>query len=184
MIKEKIKVEFSIRKDNGAIALKDYRDFAKAGENLMDIDAIDTQYIFYTFKNNGKVSKTNCSRFDKVNQEAERLLAERLAVKNSSQADMRQAKKLAAIVNEAYSNRNSETKWVTIKIKNSHSNWYKHGGELNSVSEYLTQVPNEVKKEARELQNIRRKHQNDDTFDFAETSYLSREVRVADHENE
>ena len=184
MIKEEIKVEYSVRKDNGAVTVTDYRDFAKDGENLMDIEAYDHTCTFHIFKNNGKVSKSDCSQYDLVNEEAEKLLAERLEIKSSAQKDMDRCKKLAEVVNNAWFNHNSETEWVTIKTKNSHSNWYQHGGELNSVSLYLTQVPAEVEKEAKELQSIRRKHQGDDTFDFAETSYFSREVRVADHENQ
>ena len=48
---------------------------------------------------------------------------------------------------------------------------------------YYYQVPIEVEKEARELQAIRRKHQNDDTFSFWKCDYYKREVRVADHSN-
>ena len=45
------------------------------------------------------------------------------------------------------------------------------------------QVPVEVEKEARELQAIRKKHQDDDTFSFWKCDYYKREVRVADHPN-
>ncbi|MBN7275495.1 hypothetical protein GNF18_10120 [Ligilactobacillus pobuzihii] len=184
MIKEKIEVRYSIRRDNGAIAFGDYRDFLEEGESWFNLDIIDTTRTFHLFKNNGHVSKSDCSRYDAVNAEAERLLAERLNVKEHTADDIVKCKNLAKIVSDAYYDSNADTEWVTIKVKTSHSNWYQHGGELNTRSQYLTQVPAEVKKQARELQAIRRKHQNDDAFDFAATAYLSREVRVADHENE
>lgn len=68
------------------------------------------------------------------------------------------------------------------KIVNNAS-WYQHSGELNDVSHYLYQVPAKVANQAKELQAIRRKHQNDDSFDFVATSYLTKEVRIADHDN-
>ena len=43
------------------------------------------------------------------------------------------------------------------------------------------QVPACVEKEANELQKIRRKHQNDNTFNFWITDYPKRVVREADH---
>lgn len=70
---------------------------------------------------------------------------------------------------------------AVIKVKTSHSNWYNRGeGELHSPSEYLTSVA----KEAKELQAIRKKHQDDSSFDFSITSYKCREIRVADHDNQ
>ena len=73
--------------------------------------------------------------------------------------------------------------FVTIKEKTSHSSCDQHSGELNDVSRYLYQGPAKVANQAKELQAIRRKHQNDDSFDFVATSYLTKEVRIADHDN-
>ena len=73
-------------------------------------------------------------------------------------------------------------KAIAIKVKTSHSKWYQNDIE-NVPSTYHYQVPVEVEKEARELQLIRRKHQDDENFSFYQTNYLKREVRVADHYN-
>ena len=51
------------------------------------------------------------------------------------------------------------------------------------VSFYYTQVPVAVEAEARELQALRKKHQDDDSFDFNATAYKTVEVREADHDN-
>lgn len=73
-------------------------------------------------------------------------------------------------------------KLVLIKTKASHSKWYQsYGGELNTPSLYLTLVPKSVEKEAKELQSIRKKHQNDRKFDFYETDYQKVILRCADH---
>lgn len=72
---------------------------------------------------------------------------------------------------------------TVIKEKSSHSNWYQNDGDLYAPSLYLTLVPSSVAEEAKELQNIRRKHQEDPEFDFFKTSYKTKEIRVADHEN-
>lgn len=75
--------------------------------------------------------------------------------------------------------------FVTIKIKESHSKWYKSFyGKLHYPSLYHTMVPKSVAKEAVELQNIRRKHQGDPNFDFFATDYKKKIVREADHDND
>ena len=72
--------------------------------------------------------------------------------------------------------------WVTIKIKMSHAKWYDSDeGFGHAPSTYYYQVPACVEKEANELQKIRRKHQNDNTFNFWITDYPKRVVREADH---
>ena len=86
MIKETIKVEYSISQDNGELILeKDMMKFIrkesiqlKNGEKEFGTEFNERSYTFYSFKNNGEVSKTNRSIHDEVNREAERLLAKRL----------------------------------------------------------------------------------------------------------
>ena len=69
MIKETIVVKYIISKEDGTVALSP--NSAKHGyQNEMR--------IFHQFKNNGQVSKSDCSEYDVVNREAERLLKERL----------------------------------------------------------------------------------------------------------
>lgn len=136
-----------------------------------------------------------------VNEEAERKLQERLALKAQTAIDLPRAIELAKVVDKAFEDKmndlfleydyleegdfdDSKTPgWVTIKIKTSHSNWYDNDDVFNAPSTYHYQVPIEVEKEARELQAIRRKHQGDNTFRFWECDYRKREVRVADHSN-
>lgn len=72
--------------------------------------------------------------------------------------------------------------WVTIKSKRSHSKWYQgYQGFGHCPSSYYYQVPACIEKEARELQEIRKKHQNDNTFNFGLCDYPKRVVREADH---
>lgn len=156
---------------------------------------------FTKFTNKGKVSKTQKHNFGFVNEEAERLLAERLEIKAQAEEDEKRAIELAKIVDKAFEGREdaedidfdevAEGKsfdssftpgWATIKIKESHSSWYSSHEEYGR-SLYLTQVPVEVMKEAKELQAIRRKHQGDGCFNFDTTWYSRRIVRVADHPN-
>lgn len=193
MIKETIKVEYSISQDNGELILeKDMMKFIrkesiqlKNGEKEFGTEFNERSYTFYSFKNNGEVSKTNRSIHDEVNREAERLLAKRLETKKSTIQDEKRGEELANIINNAYNNRNANTEWITISEKTSHSRWYRpgNGGEFNMPSRYLKQVPTDVEAEARELQDIRKKHQNDNTFDFYKTDYRAKEIRIADHEN-
>ena len=108
-----------------------------------------------------------------------------LKLESETKADTKRALDLAEIVNSANWDNIQNKDLAVIKVKTSHSNWYDGGeGELHSPSEYLTVVPVSVVKEAKELQAIRRKHQNDATFDFSSTSYKCREIRVADHDNQ
>lgn len=200
MIYEKIEVKYYIRKDNGKLFF-DYKKIAEPGEKAWLVDTVDRTEEFTAFTNKGKVSKPQRSKYEMVNEEAERKLQERLALKAQTAIDLPRAIKLAKVVNEAFKNKNydpfidydyvedgdfDDTKtpgWVTIKIKTSHSNWYDNDDVFNAPSTYHYQVPVEVEKEARELQAIRRKHQGDNTFRFWECDYQKREVRVADHPN-
>ena len=198
MIYEKIEVKYYIRKDNRKIFF-DYKKIAEPGEKPWLVDTFDKVEKFTAFTNKGKVSKPQRSKYEEVNEEAERKLQERLALKAQTAIDLPRAIELAKVVDEAFKDKmgdlfveydyveegdfdDSKTPgWVTIKVKNSHSNWYQDVD--NAPSMYYYQVPVEVEKEARELQAIRRKHQGDNTFRFWECDYRKREVRVADHSN-
>lgn len=198
MIYEKIEVKYYIRKDNRKIFF-DYKKIAEPGEKLWLVDTFDKVEKFTVFTNKGKVSKPQRSKYEEVNEEAERKLQERLALKAQTAIDLPRAIELAKVVDEAFKDKmgdlfveydyveegdfdDSKTPgWVTIKVKNSHSNWYQDVD--NAPSMYYYQVPVEVEKEARELQAIRKKHQDDDTFSFWKCDYYKREVRVADHPN-
>ena len=198
MIYEKIEVKYYIRKDNRKIFF-DYKKIAEPGEKAWLVDTIDRTEKFTAFTNKGKVSKPQRSKYEVVNEAAERKLQERLALKAQTAIDLPRAIELAKVVDEAFKDKmgdlfleydyveegefdDSKTPgWVTIKVKNSHSNWYQDVD--NAPSMYYYQVPIEVEKEARELQAIRKKHQNDDTFSFWKCDYYKREVRVADHSN-
>lgn len=198
MIKERIEVKYYIRKDNRKIFF-DYKKVAEPGEKAWLVDTIDRTEEFTAFTNKGKVSKPQRSKYEEVNEEAERKLQERLALKAQTKIDLPRAIELARVVDEAFKDKmgdlfleydyveegdfdDSKTPgWVTIKVKTSHSNWYQ--GVDNAPSTYYYQVPVEVEAQARELQAIRRKHQGDDTFSFWKCDYYKREVRVADHPN-
>lgn len=200
MINEKITVKYYIRKDNGKLFF-DYKKIAEPGEKAWLVDTIDRAEEFTAFTNKGKVSKPQRSKYEVVNEEAERKLQERLALKAQTAIDLPRAIELAKVVDKAFEDKMddlfleydyieegefSDDKtpgWVTIKVKTSHSNWYDNDDVFNAPSTYHYQVPVEVEKEARELQAIRRKHQGDNTFRFWECDYLKREVRVADHSN-
>lgn len=200
MIYEKIEVKYYIRKDNRKIFF-DYKKVAGPGEKAWLVDTIDRTEEFTAFTNKGKVSKPQRSKYEVVNEEAERKLQERLALKAQTAIDLPRAIELAKVVDKAFEDKMddlfleydyieegefSDDKtpgWVTIKVKTSHSNWYDNDDVFNAPSTYHYQVPVEVEKEARELQAIRRKHQGDNTFRFWECDYRKREVRVADHPN-
>lgn len=201
MINEKIKVDYYIRKDNGDIFF-DYKKFAELAGNW-SVDVIEKTEEFTAFTDKGKVSKPQRSKYEFVNREAERKLQERLALKAQTKVDLSRAIELAKVVNKVFKDKikdsspfidydyteegdfvdNKTPGWVTIKVKTSRSSWYDNGDVLNAPSTYYYQVPVEVAKEAKELQTIRHKHQNDNTFDFWKCDYYRREVRVADHPN-
>lgn len=198
MIYEKIEVKYYIRKDNRKIFF-DYKKIAEPGEKPWLVDTFDKVEKFTAFTNKGKVSKPQRSKYEAVNKEAERRLQERLALKAQTAIDLPRAIELAKVVDEAFKDKmgdlfleydyveegefdDSKTPgWVTIKVKTSHSNWYQDVD--NAPSMYYYQVPVEVEAQVRELQAIRRKHQNDDTFSFWKCDYYKREIRVADHPN-
>lgn len=201
MINRRIKVDYLRRRQDSRIGLTP-EDLAEPGQQPWEVDAIDLSETFTKFTNRGKVSKTQASPYSIVNEEAERKLAEELEIESQREADEARALELAKYINNYYEDHNLTSEelewdeltqgtfddsktpgWVTIKIKTSHSEWYQGAGELNSPSVYYTQVPTAVAKEARKLQAIRKKHQNDIKFDFALSDYPKRIVREADHQN-
>lgn len=88
MIKEKIIVEYCVDIATKKVAInaedlyenKSYRDWG---------DWWDEKREFNIFKNNGTVSKTDRSCYEVVNEEAERLLAERLRIKSEAADDLK-----------------------------------------------------------------------------------------------
>ena len=201
MIKRKIKVDYLRRRQDSKIGLT-YEDLTKPGQKPWEVDAVENSEVFDLFTNQGKVSKTQASSYAIVNEEAERRLAKELEAESQREADEKRAKKLAQKISHYFESHgldhgeiewnviqegdfdDSKTPgWATIKVKTSHSRWYQGTGEMNMPSLYHTQVPVAVEQEARELQAIRRKHQNDFKFDFFGTDYAKRIVREADHQN-
>ena len=159
MIKETIEVKYIISKEDRAAAL--------SPEDIWPVNSWEHEYwnetkIFHQFKNNGQVSKYDCSGYEDVNREDEHQLKERLELKASTAEDQAKANELAEIVAKAFGKRGNtfdiewdyieqgefdDTKtpgWVTIKSKTSHSSWYQNGGFANRPSEYHYQVPVEV----------------------------------------
>lgn len=188
MIKQTIKVEYVISKETGKMGFE-LSELATEDTPSYLVDYFDRKRTFTSFKNDGTISKAQRT-FDansklsvedqeRIFEKAESEMRQQIAIKADTEKDMQRAMELAVIVNSADFN----TEMVTIKTKNSHSKWYQHGGEGHMVSFYYTQVPVAVEAEARELQDIRRKHQDDDSFDFNATAYRTVEVREADHDN-
>lgn len=221
MIKEKITVDYVIdREYHGTVPMQaeegiEYRRLRSGRVFRIALDA-NTLYpekswekgldyrtkTFSTFKNNGKVSKTDSSEYDIVNREAERKLEERMQLKSETARDQKRAEELAEKINHTfeekglqeeevewnylergnYTNADCKDGWTTISVKTSHSRWY--GNDVpNAPSTYYVQVPDEVADEAKELHAIRLKHHDDNTFDFPKTDYMKRTVREADHPN-
>lgn len=201
MINRTIKVEYLRRREDSKIGLTS-EDLVNPGQKPWEVDAIDLVETFTKFTDKGKVSKTQASIYEIVNKEAERKFAKELEIESQREADEKRAKELVYKINDYFEPNaldRDEIKWdvihdgdfddaktpgwVTIKTKTSHSSWYQGAGELHRPSLYHTQVPIAVEQEARELQAIRRKHQNDPKFNFLGTDYAKRIVRESDHPN-
>lgn len=95
MIKETIVVKYIISKKDGTAAL--------LPEDIWPVKPREHAYwnktqVFHQFKNNGQVSKSDCSEYDVVNREAERLLKERLELKTNTVEDQKRANKLGKII--------------------------------------------------------------------------------------
>lgn len=137
---------------------------------------------FHMFKNNGRVSKRDCTGNEVIDREAERLLKEQLKIESEAEQDHARAVELAKVVNAA--DFENATEWVEMKVKYSHSSWYDTWqGEGRFPSRYVYEVPAEVEKEATELFDIRRKHQGDSHFRFYDCGMTYRVTRESDHEN-
>lgn len=188
MIKQTIKVEYVISKETGKMGFE-LSELATEDTPSYLVDYFDHKRTFTSFKNDGTISKAqrtfgansklSVEDQERIFEKAESEMRQQIAIKADTEKDMQRAMELAVIVNSADFN----GELVTIKAKNSHSKWYQHGGEGHMVSFYYTQVPASVEAEARELQAIRHKHQDDDSFDFNTTAYRTVEVREADHDN-
>lgn len=188
MIKQTIKVEYVISKETGKIGFE-LSELATEDTPSYLVDYYERKRTFTSFKNDGTISKSqrifesstklSVEDQERIFEKAESEMRQQIAIKADTEKDMQRAMELAVIINCADFN----GELVTIKTKSSHSKWYQHGGEGHMVSFYHTQVPVAVEAEARELQDIRRKHQNNDLFDFNETAYKTVEVREADHDN-
>jgi hypothetical protein len=148
-----------------------------------DWDFVDSHIAkFHMFKNNGRVSKRDRTENEIIDREAERLLQKQLEVESEAKEDHERAVELAKIVNAA--DFKHATDWTEIKSKTSHSGWYETWqGELNVPSIYIYEVPASVEKEARELFDIRHKHQGDSNFKFYDCGMTYRIIREADHPN-
>lgn len=137
---------------------------------------------FNLFTDKGKVSKQdknyhNLTAIPDLKNEVESKLQSILKIEAETQKDMDRALELKAIIDSA----DFDGELVSIKHKVSKSKWYDHEGIGNMRSRYDVCVPAIVENEALELQAIRKKHQDNDNFDFYATSYKTIEVREADH---
>ena len=188
MIKQTITVEYVISKETGKMGFE-LSEIATDDTPSYMIDYLDRKRTFTSFKNDGTISKSqrtfgansklSVEDQERIFEKAESEMRQQIAIKADTEKDMQRAMELAVIVNCADFN----GELVTIKTKNSHSKWYQHGGEGHMVSFYYTQVPVAVEAEALELQALRKKHQDDDSFDFNATAYKTVEIREADHDN-
>lgn len=207
MIKREIKVPYHLRLSDDKVCLTDEELVAGSGQTNPDrVAALPRTVIFHLFKNNGELSRRQrplmatipATDRDRLINKAEAKLADLLALEDETETDMTRAISLAQKVNQAARELDfapvlevncgddfqaDDDAMVTIKERTSRASWYQGAGFGHSRSRYLTRVPRNVEHEARELQAIRRKHQNDPTFDFWKTGYDTQEVRIADHFN-
>lgn len=141
-------------------------------------------YQFDTFTNAGKLSKSDSNyhliaTMPELKERAEVEIAKYIELVAQTENDMKRALELKEII----ANADSSGELSVIKHRVSKSKWYEGNGIGNMRSRYNTCVPASVKKEALELQAIRKKHQGNEQFDFVATSYQTIEVREADHDN-
>lgn len=207
MLKLNIKVEYIERKSDHKIFLTE--EEASKGQDPAVVDWWYESRRFYNFTNKGRVSKPERSKYDIVNEEAERQARRIIDLMQTMEADQQEADHLAEVLFNnpklhgyvrgmagiasddfdytMYGDFDSEKHtpgWSVIKTKTSHSGWYKGAGSLNAPSEYYYEVPTEVKDIALKLQSIRKKYQNVPGFNFKACDYPKRIVRVADHDND
>ena len=104
MIKETIKVEYVVRKDNGKVGFS-YYEIAEPDEKPYLVDAYELEDEFTAFTNKGKVSKPQRSKYEEVNEKAAQKLQERLALKDHTKVDLPRAIELAKVVDKAFENK-------------------------------------------------------------------------------
>lgn len=207
MIRLNIKVEYIERKGDHKIFLT--WEEASRGQDPAVVDWWYESRRFYNFTNKGRVSKPERSKYDIVNEEAERQARRIIDLMQTMEADQQEADHLAEVLFNnpklhgyvrgmasiasddfdytMYGDFDPEKHtpgWSVIKTKTSHSGWYKGTGSLNAPSEYFYEVPTEVKDIALKLQSIRKKYQDVPGFNFNSCDYPKRIVRVADHDND
>jgi len=149
----------------------------------------DKKITFTKFTNKGKLSKQDDNYSEILAPIAERGFNQMLQLENEVANDQQRANELSEIVNNAHhkhypfvNDADFESRLSYLSSKTSKSNWV--GYELGHArSIYNKMVPTEVINEARELQAIRKKHQNTDDFDFNACNYHYFEIREADHDN-
>ena len=202
MIYKDIKIEFSYDYAD-KIWYFDSKELPKKLRQNSWLASAEKEITFSAFKNNHEVSLSESKKLDslifftdyndfhkhllipdyfkkQILNQATKKLEEVLKIENDCNKDTMRAIHLKNIINAADF---KHEKLVPIKLKTSHSAWYKGAGILHDPSSYVTLVPQSVKAEALELQSLRRKHQNDPNFDFFKTSYKTIQLRIADHVN-
>lgn len=207
MLKFNIKVEYVERKSDHQVFLT--WEEASRGQDSATFDWWDHTERFKAFTNKGRVSKPERSKYDIVNEEAERQAKRIIDLTQSMEADQQEANRLAEVLRSdpklhgyfsgmagiasddfdytllgEFDPEKHTPGWSVIKTKTSHSGWYKGAGSLNAPSEYYYEVPTEVKDIALKLQGIRKKYQDVPGFNFNSCDYPKRIVRVADHDND
>ena len=94
-------------------------------------------------------------------------------------SDFAKVHKLKEIIKNADWNSNLSLLWW----KKSDSYYYqKHSDKINSI--YLSMVPSNVLNAARELHDLRKRHEFDVKWDFNSTKYRKIVIRLSDHPNE
>lgn len=207
MIKLNIKVEYVERKGDHQVFLT--WEEASKGQDPATFDWWDRTERFQNFTNKGRISKPERSRYDIINKEAERQAHRIIELMQTMKADQAEANRLAEVLcnnhklhgyfsgmagtvsddfdytlHGDFDPEKHTPGWSVIKIKISHSRWYKGAGSLNAPTKYFYEVPTEVKDIALKLQGIRKKYQNVPGFDFNSCDYPKRIIRVADHDND
>ena len=172
MIERKIKVLYFINNVTKKVSFS-LDEIAEAGQHGWEVDFKEKERLFTKFTNKGKVSKSQRSCYQPINEQAEKLLAAELLVERDREADELLAKELVEQIDFCYLNADEDTVWGTVKVRSSHTpdkfGFYKH---------YACQVPFEVVDMARRVSSIRRRHHLDPNFDFTGTTYLYQEVEM------
>lgn len=172
MIYREITVLYFINNETKKIGFS-LDEIVEPGQHGWEVDCEERERVFTKFTNDGKVSKSQRSQLQIVNERAEELLAAELLLERDREADELLAKELVEQIDYAYLNADENTVWGTVKVHTSHIpdkfGFYKH---------YARQVPFEVVGLARQVSMIRRRHHLDPGFDFAGTTYLYQEVEM------